>query len=68
MNTSANNLGVSLLILVVMTVFTLRFGSLMLRTVDVIYNPSVKKWMSHERQHQQRKSWKNHMSGIYFSH
>lgn len=35
----------ALVIFVVMGLFTLWFGGLMLRAVDILYKPSVKKWM-----------------------
>ncbi len=37
--------GMGLIIFVVMAVFTVWFGNLMLKAVDIIYKPVVKKWM-----------------------
>ena len=36
---------VGLISFIVMAIFTLWFSSLMLRAVDILYKPSVKKWM-----------------------
>ena len=36
---------VGLILFIVMAIFTLWFSSLMLRVVDILYKPSVKKWM-----------------------
>ena len=36
---------VALVIFVVMGLFTMWFGGLMLRAVDILYKPSVKQWM-----------------------
>ena len=36
---------VGLILFIVMAIFTLWFSSLMLRAVDILYKPSVKKWM-----------------------
>ena len=44
----------ALVIFVVMGLFTLWFGGLMLRAVDILYKPSVKKWM------QNRPVWQHH--------
>jgi len=52
---SANSPAIALLIFVVMTIFTLWFGQLMLRAVDILYKPSVKKWML--RNLQNKPSW-----------
>lgn len=40
-----SNPAIGLVVAVVMVVFTFWFGNLMFRAVDVLYKPSVKKWM-----------------------
>ena len=63
---SANNPVVPLLIFVVMTIFTLWFGNLMLRAVDILYKPSVKNWMRKNLQHQPT-IWQIPTSGSNYS-
>lgn len=54
MSNSGSSPIMALVIFVVMGLFTLWFGGLMLRAVDILYKPSVKKWM------QNRPVWQHH--------